>query len=483
MNLSYSTVVQAPLEEVFTWHERPGALSRLLPPWLPARVLADASSLRDGTSVIALPGGLRVMSHHRSDGYYPPNSFVDEVSLPFGPPAWRHTHSFSEAETPAADTPAADTPAADTPAAETPAADTPSGANRTSGRPGATQVEDSVETVAPERMSRAVLAYQHRELAGDLAVHAWARAVRPGPMTVAVTGSSGLVGSALVAFLSSGGHRVVRLVRRPATGPDERQWFPSAPAPGLLDGVDAVVHLAGASIAGRFADQHKQAITASRVGPTRRLAEAAARCAGAGNGPSCFVSASGIGYYGYDRGDEVLTEGSDKGRGFLSGVVEEWEAATAPAASGGLRVVKVRTGIVQSPRGGMLGIVWPVFFAGLGGRLGSGRQWMSWVGIDDLVDIYYRALVDTSVVGPVNAVSPSPVTNATYAEVLARVLHRPAVVNIPSSLVRLALGPEAASELAEASQRVEPAVLAGLGHQFRHPQLELALRHLLGQAH
>ena len=188
-----------------------------------------------------------------------------------------------------------------------------------------------------------------------------------------------------------------------------------------MNGVDAVIHLAaGASIAGRFTDSHRKAIRDSRIGPTRRLAEVAAR------GGTVLISASAIGYYGYDRGDDVLTEDSERGDGFLADLVADWEDATAPAREAGVRVVNVRTGIVQSPRGGTLKLMRPLFSAGLGGRLGDGRQWLSWIGIDDLVDVYYRALWDTTLSGPVNAVAPQPVRNTEYTRTLAHVLHRPA---------------------------------------------------------
>jgi uncharacterized protein len=236
-----------------------------------------------------------------------------------------------------------------------------------------------------------------------------------------------------------------------------------------------VIHLAGASIAGRFTDSHRKAIRDSRIGPTRRLAEAAARSG------TVLISASAVGFYGYDRGDETLTEDSERGDGFLADVVADWEDATAPAEQAGVRVVQVRTGIVQSPRGGTLRLMRPLFSAGLGGRLGSGRQWMSWIGIDDLIDVYYRALWDTSLAGPVNAVAPQPVRNADYTRTLAHVVRRPAVLPVPSLGPKLLLGAQGARELACASQRVLPARLGHTAHRFRQPDLETALRHLLGR--
>ena len=341
-----------------------------------------------------------------------------------------------------------------------------------------TRVIDRVDTPVPALALRPMFAYRHRQLADDLAAHKQAAEHGLRAATVAVTGSSGLVGSALSAFLSTGGHRVIRLVRHAATDANERQWNPADPDPDLLAGVDAVVHLAGASIAGRFTDAHRRAVRDSRIGPTRRLAELVARMP---DGPSVLICASAIGYYGYDRGDEILTEDSDRGEGFLADVVAEWEEATAPAGRAGVRVVLVRTGIVQSPRGGTLRLLRPLFSAGLGGRIGDGGQWLSWIGIDDLVDTYYRGLWDTDLSGPVNAVAPEPVRNVDYTRTLARVLRRPAVLPVPALGPRLLLGNQGARELACASQRVIPAKLQQAGHRFRHPTLEQALRHLLGR--
>jgi uncharacterized protein len=444
VSITYSSVVDAPIDEVFAWHGRPGALTRLTPPWQPLRVGQEASNLRDGRAVLLLPGGVRWVAAHQPGAYDPPWQFADQLASAglSSVLSWRHTHRFRAV-----------------------------GEDRT-------QVTDDIETQVPARMLRQGLIYRHRQLAADLAAQQRARAYRATSMTVAVTGSGGLVGTALTALLSTGGHRVIRLVRRPARGPGERQWDPARPDAALLAGVDAVVHLAGASIAGRFTGAHRRAVRDSRVEPTRRLAEVAARAPG---GPQTFVSASAIGYYGPDRGDEVLTEDSPQGDGFLAGLVAGWEAATAPAAAAGLRVVQVRTGIVQSPRGGTLQLFYPLFAAGLGGRAGSGRQWLSWIALDDLTDIYLRALVDAGLSGPVNGVAPAPVRNADYTRTLAAVLRRPAVLPVPSAALRLVLGEEGDRELAEASQRVRPGRLLAAGHPFRFPRLEPALRHVLGR--
>jgi uncharacterized protein (TIGR01777 family) len=281
----------------------------------------------------------------------------------------------------------------------------------------------------------------------------------------------------LAPFLTTGGHRVIRLVRHEPSDADERRWDPMHPEPEALAGVDAIVHLAGASIAGRFTAEHKRLVRSSRIEPTRRLAQAAAAA-----GVETFVSASAIGFYGADRGDEVLDEDSDAGDGFLARVVRDWEDAALESTGGGMRVALIRTGIVQSPRGGALRLQRPLFAAGLGGPLGGGDQWLSWIGIDDVVDVYHRALLDSRVEGVVNAVSPHPVRQAEYAAALGRALRRPAVFPTPSIGPRLLLGREGEREVALASQRVAPMRLTQLGHEFRFPLLEPALRHLLGRA-
>ncbi|ORA09570.1 TIGR01777 family oxidoreductase [Mycobacterium arosiense] len=449
MGLEYSSVVDAGITDVFDWYARPGAFARLAPPWQPMRLVTEAASLEDGRATLALPGGLRWVALHQPDGYDPPRRFVDTIggdglaTLPARIAVrWRHIHEFEDL-----------------------------GGNRT-------RVIDRVETPVPRALLRPMFDYRHRQLADDLAAHRLAAENGLRPRTIAVTGSSGLVGSALTAFLRTGGHRVVRLVRHAARGDDERRWDLDDPDPRLFHGIDAVIHLAGASIAGRFTDKHRKAIQNSRIEPTRRLAELLGRSEPR---PAALISASAIGYYGYDRGDEILTEDSDRGDGFLADVVTGWEEATAPAQLAGVRVVRVRTGIVQSPAGGTLKLMRPLFGAGLGGRLADGRQWLSWIGIDDLVDVYHRALWDTTLSGPLNAVAPQPVRNRDYTATLASVLNRPAVLPVPSLGPRLLLGAQGARELATASQRVAPAKLAAAGHRFRRPDLDGALRHLLGR--
>jgi hypothetical protein len=256
------------------------------------------------------------------------------------------------------------------------------------------------------------------------------------------------------------------------------RWDPDTGAvePGL-DGVDAVVHLAGESVAGgRWTEARKRRIRESRVRPTRLLCETLARQR---TPPRVLVCASAIGYYG-DRGDQVLREESAPGAGFLPEVCRKWEAAAEPAARRGIRVVHLRIGLVLSPKGGALAAMLPVFRLGLGGPVGAGAQWMSWIGIDDTLGAILHALMNEALAGPVNAVAPAPVTNREFAKTLARVLRRPAVLPFPAFAARLLLG-QMADELLLASARVEPARLRATGYAFRDATLEGALRRLLAR--
>jgi uncharacterized protein (TIGR01777 family) len=292
---------------------------------------------------------------------------------------------------------------------------------------------------------------------------------------VAISGASGLIGTMLRKSLAEAGHRVTALVRRPP-GPGEIRWDPAGSGldPASLRGVDAVVHLAGENLAeGRWTDDRKRKILESRKLGTRLLAEAMAR---APEGPRTLVSASAIGYYG-ERGDEELTEASPPGTGFLPEVCVAWEAATAPAAAAGLRVVQVRTGLLLTPAGGLLQRILLPFRLFVGGRLGDGQQWMSWISAADLLGVYRQAL-EGDLIGPVNAVAPGAVRNEQFTRVLAKVLHRPAVMVVPRTALRLAYG-QMADEAILASTRVLPAALQTSGFQFEYPTLEPALGHLL----
>ena len=280
-------------------------------------------------------------------------------------------------------------------------------------------------------------------------------------MKIAITGSHGMIGSALAPLLEGCGQDVVRLGRWPYS-------------PETLDGADAVIHLAGENISGRWTKQRKGQIRESRVAGTRSLAEAIAMMP---NPPKVLVSASAIGYYG-DRGAETMIEEHGRGEGFLAEVCEAWEDATAPARRVHARVVNLRFGVVLSPAGGALARMLPAFRAGLGGPLGDGGQYMGWIALADAVGVIQRALITRTLEGPVNAVSPYPVTNSEFTETLARVIRRPARLWMPALAARIAFG-EMADAVLLASTRVEPIRLIATGYRFKYPVLEEALRHML----
>lgn len=450
-----------PVEQVFAWHERPGALVRLCPPWNSSVVSSPSDGLEVGSRAtlrLDVPGtfglcGVRWVAEHVA--LDPGRSFTDVMAT--GPlRSWRHQHDFDPTEA-----------------------------------GGSTTITDSIEFAGPvpgldtvqDRMIGTVLsanfAHRERQLAADLAFHA----AHGGPRRViAVAGASGMIGTQLCALLSTGGHDVRRLVRRPARSADEISWDPGV---GRLDvedlaEVDVVVHLGGRTIGGRFTPSNKREMRESRIDSTALLAAAVADLARRGR-PISFVCGSAIGIYGADRGDVVLDEASPLGADFLAELCVDWEAATEQAMQAGARVVQVRTGIVQSPAGGALARQLPLFRAGLGGRLGNGRQWVSWISIDDIVGVFAHAALTDDVVGPLNAVAPEPVRGGTYAAVLGSVLHRPARVPVPAFGPALLLGREGAQELALASQRVSADALLETGYRFRHPTLDDALRHVLGR--
>jgi uncharacterized protein len=304
-------------------------------------------------------------------------------------------------------------------------------------------------------------------------------------MLVAVTGASGLIGTALVERLHAEGHQVLRLTRSRPTGPDQVHWDPAAGEldPDALAKADAVVHLAATGIGEhlRWNARIKRELLESRVEGTSLVARTMAELAtgSGGKGPRVLVCASGVSYYG-DRGDAVLTEADGGGPGFLAGVVRQWEAAADPARAAGLRVVHLRTGLVQDAHGAGLPKQALLFRFGLGGRLGSGRQWLSWISLDDIAGAHLHALDHDELEGPVNAVSPYPVTNAEFTRVLARVLGRPAFLHVPAIAPKLVLG-ELADELLFTSLRARPARLLETGYAFELPDLEATLRHTLGR--
>ncbi len=296
-------------------------------------------------------------------------------------------------------------------------------------------------------------------------------------MNILVTGASGLIGSALVSFLASAGHDVTRLVRsQPRPGEKAVRWDPMAGTieASNLQQMEAVVHLAGENIAERWTSEKKVRIRDSRVKGTRLLCQSLAQMA---TPPKVLVSASAIGYYG-DRAGEVLTEESAAGQGFLSEVCRAWEAATEPALQKGIRVVPLRFGVVLSGAGGALAKMLPPFRMGLGGMLGNGQQYMSWIALDDAVGAIHHAMTAESLQGPVNAVAPNTVTNQAFTKTLGKVIGRPTIFPMPAFAARLMFG-EMADELLLASTRVQPTKLLSSGYIFRYPELEAALRHLL----
>jgi uncharacterized protein len=295
-----------------------------------------------------------------------------------------------------------------------------------------------------------------------------------GGMRIAVTGSSGLIGSALVAALRTDGHRVIRLVRRTPGSQDEVAWDPRAPAGGIdpatLTGTDAVVHLAGAGVGDhRWSDAYKTEIRASRVLGTQALVSALTSMS---TPPSVLLSGSAIGWYG-DTGGREVDEATPSGTGFLAGVVREWEAATGPAGRAGIRVVSLRTGIVLSPLGGVLARMLPPFRFGLGARLGTGSQVMSWITLPDYTRIARFLLTHPEISGPVNITTPHPATNAEFTAALAGVLHRPALLFLPTPVLKLAVGGFSSDILSSA--RVMPRALLAAGYQFQYPSLRPAL--------
>lgn len=449
------TRIAAPADAVFRWHARPGALERLTPPWDRLKVIARTGGIENGARVVLeLPLGpthVRWVAEHFD--YVEGRQFRDRQSQ--GPFAhWEHTHRFD-----------------------------PDG-------PTASYLEDRIEYALPfgaagglvgggfaRRTLERMFAYRHRTTAQDLAAHA---AYTGPPLHVCVSGAAGLVGSALVPFLTTGGHHVTRLGRAPARSPESVvRWDPAGgtiDAPGL-EGMDAIVHLAGESVAGkRWTAATKSRILDSRIKGTTLLCETLARLR---QPPKTLVCASAIGYYGNAGAAEVREE-SPCGDGFLADVCRQWEAATEPASAAGIRVVQLRIGIVLSPAGGALATMLRPFQLGLGGRLGSGAQYMSWISIDDLIGAILHALTTDVLRGPVNAVAPLPVTNAEFTRVLGHVLRRPTLFPVPAAAARLAFG-EMADEMLLGGARVAPARLRDTGYAFRHADLETALRHVLGR--
>jgi uncharacterized protein (TIGR01777 family) len=442
-----------PAAELFAWHTRPGAFERLLPPWDMPRSIERRGGIEDGarTTLGLHVGGLPVRFEVEHFGLRPGVEFSDrQVHGPFA--HWQHTHRV-----------------------------VPDGAGAL--------LEDHVEYELPvgplgqalggkmiERRLAALFGYRQRRLLRDLGRHHALADVTSS--TIAVTGASGFIGRALAAFLTSGGHRVLRIGRHAGSADVvwdiERQQIDSA----ALEGVDAVVHLAGENIGGgRWTAARKRAIRESRVRGTDLLARA---LAGLRKPPEVLVSASAVGFYGNAPLDEPRTETSPPGNDFLAETSVAWEAAAAPARDRGIRVVHPRFASLMHPTGGALERLLPIFRAGLGGRIGSGEQPMSWVTLDDAIGAIHRAIFDRRLEGPVNVSSPQPTTNAGFTAALAQALGRPAVLPVPGLALRLAFG-EMGEALLLGGAAVLPMRLSAIGFELEAPALLPALEDMLGR--
>ncbi|QGJ70597.1 Nucleoside-diphosphate sugar epimerase [Planctomycetales bacterium 10988] len=441
------------VEEAFAWHARPGAFERLTPPWEPVHVKHRQNGIKDGAQVeLETKIGPLSTSWKVEHLDYIENEQFRDVQLTGPFQYWDHLHRFEAIDN------------------------------------GHSRLEDRLEFILPggslgkmlgkkfiKEKLKQVFQYRHAVTASDLKAKAHYQTEH---QYIAVSGSHGLVGSQLLALLRTQGHTVRRIVRKnPTPENGDILWQPNEDKfhTCTIENLDAVVHLAGESIMGRWTEEKKKKIRQSRVQGTKILCEGLAEME---NPPKVLVCASAMGYYG-DRGDEVLTEASSKGENFLAEVAQEWEEATAPAREAGIRVVNARFGIVLSAAGGALAQMLPIFQLGGGGRVGSGKQWMSWITLDDLILGIYHSLLTEELSGPVNLVSPEPVTNQVFTETLAKVVNRPHWLPAPAAALKLAMG-QMADELLLASARVIPQRLQQTDYDFRYPELEMALRHVLG---
>ena len=451
------TRIDAPVEEVFKWHSRPGALERLSPPWDPVRVIERKGGINKGAKVVLeMKAGhfpYRWIAEH-SD-YEENRMFRDrQVRGPF--PHWVHTHSFEP--------------------------DDPEGSF----------FEDRIDYALPfypfgkllggaivEAKLARIFKYRHATAIEDIILHLSKKDIKR-PVKILMTGASGLLGSALIPFFSTGGHFVHTLVRRdPVLEKGETFWDPEKKRldPSVFDGIDAVIHLAGEHIGeGRWTDEKKRRIIESRTKGTSLIAETISKLS---SPPPVLICASAIGYYG-NRGDKILAEDDPPGDDFISKVCSEWEKSAQAAVDKGIRTAFMRIGIALSPAGGALSRLLLPFRAGLGAKIASGAQFMSWVGIDDVIGAFFHVLADNKIAGPVNVVSPNPVTNLEFTKTLGQVLSRPAIFSVSAAAINLAFG-EMGREVLLSSTRVMPEKLLETGYRFRNPDLFGVLSHLLGK--
>ena len=445
--------------EAFAWHQRPGALARLLPPWENIRVLRPASDINTGTQVEFLtrlgPFAIRWLAEHTA--CCPPEYFEDQqLRGPFA--YWRHRHKFID-----------DSP-------QTSVLEDQLEFSLPGGRCGNWLAGRSVA----EKIER-MFAFRHAVTRADLSAHARYR--EQPRMSVGITGADGLIGSALTAFLTTGGHRVTAICRsrRETSAPEKIVWNPGIG--GELEKAaekwDAVIHLAGENIShGRWTTKQKREIWSSRVERTRSFCEA---LVSQPDPPAILLAASGTSFYGDAGSTDYRTENAARGEGFLAELSAAWEEACRPAIDAGIRVVYLRFGMVLSPRGGALSAMLPVFRGGVGGTIGTGKQYWSWISLDDAVEAIHHALMKSEIHGPLNVVAPQPITNADFTQKLARALHRWALLSFPSRVANLCLG-EVADALLCSSVAATPEKLCDSGFSFRHAELENAFGHMLGHA-
>ncbi len=450
---SWSSVIPHPQHEVFAWHTRPGAFVRLNDPWRPVVVTRVSNSIAEGAEVsISLPvfGPLAIPWHLKHTRYVHDTEFVDEqISGPFS--SWKHTHRFIA-------------------------------------QPDAcTTMLDDIEYTLPfgcgvanpllQRELARLFSCRHALLQSDLELHArWSDKPRK---TVVMAGASGFVGRALEAFLTTAGHTVIRLVRRAPQTTSERMWDPER---GILDpqvfsGVDVLISLSGENIAaGRWTATQKERIERSRVETTKLLARVVSTLP---KPLEVAVFASGIGFYG-NTGEREVDERSARGAGFLADLSKVWEESAKPIEDSGCRLVTLRLGMVLNATGGALQKMLLPFLCGFGGPMGDGKQWVSWIAMQDLLGIVEHAIYAADVRGPVNVVSPSPCRNREFAKALGKVLKRPALVPAPALALKTIFG-EMAQELLLTSARVVPAALIASGYRFVFDDLEQALRFECGR--
>ena len=448
--IEFSALMPCDSEFLYRWHTMPRAINRLTPPWENVKVIEHPSSIANDEKVhVKLEGlidwKLRILDLEEG------KSFSDtQVTGPFS--SWTHKHSM--------------------------------------------QTINGKSSLLVERINfklpifnsllnglftkiklKPLFDYRFRTMFNDIQMHYKNKDIKP--MKILITGSSGLVGSSLVDFLSSGGHQVSKLVRHATNKEDEVYWDTEKNEIDLekLEGFDVIVHLAGENIANkRWSDKQKEKIARSRVDGTNFITEALLKLS---SPPSTFICASAIGFYG-DRNDELCDEKSAVGEGFLAETCEQWEQASKGLEEKNIRVVNTRFGIILDPRSGALAKMLPLFKLGAGGDLGDGKQWMSWIALDDVLGVILHCMTNENIFGPVNTVSPNPVTNKEFTKILAKVLRRLAIFPAPGFALKLALG-EMADALLLSSTKVEPLALKETGYDFAYPDLEDALRHMLGR--